>query len=208
MKRVYLASILLLAMKSISYADEWSLKDKNTLRFDEPVEQSDIARFIYFGRRASSIFTGRVQHLLIKRKLLNTPLALCLILLSAVQLDQFAILLSLKSNYNEKKRYELVRYMLASLLILFLSGLAHAQTNTFPTKTIESVIAEARHYAKEKEIDLGDKFIQKAEYQNNLQSKNKRPYWSIYWINKKITKGGGVELRLYPDGSFEEQYYK
>ncbi len=84
----------------------------------------------------------------------------------------------------------------------------HARTDTSPKTSVEKAIEIAKQYANKNEIDLRGKFIKKVEYHNNMHNKNERPYWLVYWINKRVTKGGGVELRLYIDGSIEEKYYK
>jgi hypothetical protein len=41
-----------------------------------------------------------------------------------------------------------------------------------------------------------------------MQNRNEQANWQILWINKKVTKGGGIELRLFTDGSIKERYHK
>lgn len=99
-------------------------------------------------------------------------------------------------------------YLLAFFSFFLLGVTVHAQDKTSPEITAEHAIAQAKQHARQKEIYLEGKYIKKVEYVVNLQNPDDRPYWSVYWINRKVTKGGGVELRLYGDGSIEEKYYK
>ena len=85
---------------------------------------------------------------------------------------------------------------------------AFAEDDFSAEETIEQAIATARTYARQEGIDLSGKFISKAEYRNNMQNRSAQPYWQILWINKKVTKGGGVELKLKRDGSIEVSYHK
>jgi hypothetical protein len=94
-------------------------------------------------------------------------------------------------------------------LSFFCSGLpALAQDDFSPQISVESAIKKAQQYAAKNDIDLKGKFITKVEYHNNMHNKSEQPYWFVLWINKRVTKGGGVELRLYADGSIEERYHK
>lgn len=79
---------------------------------------------------------------------------------------------------------------------------------TSPEMTVETAIATARQYAEEKEIDLSNKFIIRAQYERDMRNQFKHPYWSVQWSVKTISKGGDVEIRIYNDGSKEEFYYK
>ena len=84
----------------------------------------------------------------------------------------------------------------------------NARNEVFPSQTIEQAIAKARQYAAANEIDLSGKYIKAAEYINERDSDGDRPFWRIYWINRKITKGGSVEVKLYSDDSIEVRYWK
>ena len=94
------------------------------------------------------------------------------------------------------------------LLLLNPGELVLAEDDFSPTETIEHIIAKARAHARENNIDLRGKFISKIEYHNNMQNRSEQPYWQLLWINKKVTKGGGVELRLYPDRAIKVYYHK
>ena len=83
-----------------------------------------------------------------------------------------------------------------------------AETMTSPATNIETTISRARVYAAQQEIDLSNKFIIKVVYERDIRHEFKRPYWSVLWSEKTISKGGDIELRLYTDGSIEESYYK
>lgn len=92
--------------------------------------------------------------------------------------------------------------------LFYLDGLAFAETGTVPIMSMELAIEQAKYYAADNGIDLSGKFMKKTEYHNNPQDGDGRPYWQVYWINRRVTKGGGVELRLFADGRVEEKYYK
>ncbi len=92
-------------------------------------------------------------------------------------------------------------------LLLFQCELGFSQNENFrtPFMTIERAIDTALIYAKNNDIDLQGKFIQKVEYNDG---NNRSPFWSIFWVNEYITKGGNVELKLYADGTTEKKFYK
>lgn len=100
------------------------------------------------------------------------------------------------------------RYLFTILLILMMGSSVHARDEYSPDITIEQAIEKARQYAVKKDIDLTGKYVNKVEYHNNMRDKSKQPYWMVLWINRFVTKGGGVEVRLYENGSIEERYHK
>ena len=101
-----------------------------------------------------------------------------------------------------------ILYIFISLSLFCLGVPVHAKDDFSPQINIEHAIIKARQYADKSKIDLDGKYINKVEYHNNMQNKNAQPYWLVLWINKLVTKGGGVELRLYEDGSVKDRYLK
>ena len=103
---------------------------------------------------------------------------------------------------------------ITSLCIFFLLSLlysgesVYAQTDFSPQNSVVDAIERAKLYAGRNDINLDGKFIKKVEYHSNMQNRREQSYWLVLWINKHVTKGGGVELRLYTDGSIKENYYK
>lgn len=90
-------------------------------------------------------------------------------------------------------------------LVAYAGGPVNAQDDNSPGIDVNHAIAGAVSYAEKNDIDLHGKYIKKVEYRN---AKVERPYWLVYWVNKRITKGGEVELKLYSDGSVEVRYHK
>lgn len=102
----------------------------------------------------------------------------------------------------------LLLYIVAFLSFFIVGGTVQAQPDFSPKITIEDAIKKARQYADQNDIDLNGKYINWVTFHNNMQNRDQQPYWSIRWINRRVTKGGGVELRLNENGSIEVHYLK
>lgn len=100
----------------------------------------------------------------------------------------------------------LTLFFFVSVIVLLAPGeRTFSQDDRSPYLSVEQVIKKARRYAADKDIDLKGKFISKIEYRT---SSGNTPYWSVIRLNKNVTKGGEVELRLYADGPTKEIYHK
>lgn len=120
-------------------------------------------------------------------------------------------LVTKKSDFILMKRKfnrVLLLYIVAFLSFFIVGGTVQAQPDFSPKITIEDAIKKARQYADQNDIDLNGKYINWVTFHNNMQNRDQQPYWSIRWINRRVTKGGGVELRLNENGSIEVHYLK
>ena len=101
-----------------------------------------------------------------------------------------------------------IYFILLFLILIVFGAPVDSKDDYSPGITLEQAIRKAQEYVAENDIDLSGKYMNTAMYHNNMQNRNQQAYWTVIWVNRLVTKGGAVELRLYTDGSIEVKYHK
>ena len=102
----------------------------------------------------------------------------------------------------------ILRSILLSLVFIVTQQTLKAEIMTYPDINIKTAIDLAQQFAEVNEIDLTDRFIVSARYDRDQLNQYRRPYWSVTWAVKTVSKGGDVEIRIYSDKSIKVFYYK